>query len=177
MRVTPFFHNSPKDETDVSSEEKITHIGKMTVYSERLVGERIATRSYRMLKYAGQEGDNLVYTGDVDGDGIDDRFVGVLWSRANGRGKLEFGKSDGTFSESIPEHFTNVHGHTISAGEKIRVEDPYDDSLNHDEVEHFDVRFANLSNSTQPEYMYVAVVALVKSGVNFFYNVDQCEPR
>lgn len=150
---------------------------KMCIYSERQEPNRVPIRSARVLKFSENRGDFSVYTGDVDGDGLTDRFIGMMNRNSGGSGKLEFGREDGSWTQRVPDRFKNIRGKFVESGSDIRVFSPYGSDTTSDKVVKFEFRFGNPGPTTNPDYMFVGVSALVKSGFNFFYNVDQCDPR
>lgn len=156
--------------------ETVCH-DKMCVYSERQEKDRVPYRSARVLKFSENKGDVSIYTGDVDGDGLIDRFVGVMNRYGGGSGKLEFGQADGSWTQNVPKRFKNIRGKFVESGSPIRVFSPYGSGSNSDDVIKFEFRFGNPGPTTNPDHMFVGVNAMVKSGINFFHNVDQCDPR
>lgn len=147
----------------------------MCVYSEKMEGENIATRAARVLKLVEVGEHEKTYVGDVDGDGIADRYVLNLDLEGSGPGEVEFGSGDGAYTTDVPARFRNSEGEFLAAGQRVTVTHPYDSSRPTERIDSFQVFADNRKEIGSSQYLLVSVRVL--SGDGEIFNIDQCAPR
>lgn len=147
----------------------------MCVYAEKLEGENIAVRSSRVLKLTEVSEHEKTYIGDVDGDGIVDRFVFNLDIEGKGPGSVEFGTGSGAYTTRLPAVFRTSAGETIDLGSRVKVTHPYDSSRPTESVAAFEVSPDTRKEVGASQYLLVSVEILTGNGESL--NFDQCAKR
>lgn len=159
-------------------ENKISCQNDFCVYSEKLEGERVPTQSFRVLRLVEVREKELEYRGDINGDGITDRFIGTFPNlKGPGLGQIEFGTSQGGWRKELPADFKNTSGDFLRKGQDILVQKPYGSSTENHRISGFKLYASNPLLTSQPEIMFVGVEVLVDAGVNYGFNIDQCEKK
>lgn len=148
---------------------------KMCTYAERLAGENIATRSSRVMNLESVSAHEKLYTGDIDGDGIEDRYIENTDINGQGPGIVEFGLAAGGYTTVVPSRFRNAAGELITLGAKTTAAHPYDSSTSRFKTTSIDVFADTRREVGQSKYLLVSVSVLADNGERF--NIDQCSPK
>lgn len=147
----------------------------LCVYAEKMEGENVATRAARVLKLAEVGEHEKTYVGDVDGDGIADRYVLNLDLEGKGPGEVEFGIGSGEYTTAAPALFRNSAGEALTAGQRVVVTHPYDSSRPTEQIDSFRVFADSRKEVGSSQYLLVSVQIL--SGGGEIFNIDQCAGR
>lgn len=147
----------------------------MCVYAEKMEGELVAGRAARVLKLAEVGPHEKTYVGDIDGDGIADRYVFNLDIQGNGPNAVEYGRADGSYSTQAPTRFRNSAGQILSQGQTVDIKHRYDTSRETDQIASFRVSPDARKEVGASQYLLVSVEIYTAHGE--IANVDQCSKR